>query len=90
MTETKTDTAVQTVERVGTAQLSQIPLGGYRTFRVPDARAIFTAQVQAYRLARVLGCRFSASADFVNNTITITRMPLTDGARRRRTKGGGV
>jgi len=82
MTETKTDTAVQTVERVGTAQLSQIPPGGYRTFRVPDARAIFTA--------RVLGCRFSASADFVNNTVTITRMPLTDGARRRRTKGGGV
>lgn len=62
-------------DKVTTEVLRRMATGETRTFRLPDASAIYTAKALAYRVANIDQCRFTTASDFTSNTITITKRP---------------
>lgn len=61
--------------KVTTETLREIQVGDTIVFALPDASAINTGKAIAYRLGPILRCRFRAASDFVNNTLTLTKLP---------------
>ena len=56
--------------------LRSIEMGESKTFRLTDAAAIMSAAVNAAQTGTIDGCRYSCSRDYVEMTITVTRLPL--------------
>lgn len=69
----------QTTEKtkVTSDVLREMKMGETLTFALPDAAAVLTGKSLAYRMGRLLRCKFSAPADFDNNRLTITKSPLS-------------
>ena len=63
-------------EKVTREDLRQIPVGGSRTFGLPNAKACDNAKTVAYQLQRVLGCKFSAKTNYEDNSVTFTKTEL--------------
>lgn len=61
--------------KVTTEALREMAMGETVVFALPDAAAINTGKAIAYRVRHVLQCRFKAASDFVNNTLTLTKLP---------------
>ncbi|MCM1022291.1 MAG: hypothetical protein NC403_08815 [Muribaculaceae bacterium] len=61
--------------KVTTEALREMQVGETIVFALPDASAINTGKAIAYRARHVLRCRFRAASDFVNNTLTLTKLP---------------
>ncbi len=64
-------------DKVTVSDLQGMKVGETRTFELPDARAIENGKVLAYRTGRMSGCRYKASSDFVNSTLTLTKEQLS-------------
>ena len=64
--------------RVTAKALRQMAVGETAVFSLPDASAINTGKSIAYRLVPVLRCRFKATSDFTNNTLTLTKLPYDE------------
>lgn len=65
--------------KVTTKALRKMEMGETITFVLPDANAINTGKATAYRLVPILRCRFKAMSDFINNTLTLTKLPYDTG-----------
>lgn len=61
--------------KVTTAALRDMEMGETRNFTLTSADAINTGKALAYRAQYSLGCRFSAESDYINNTLSITKLP---------------
>ncbi|MCM1020861.1 MAG: hypothetical protein NC403_01490 [Muribaculaceae bacterium] len=61
--------------KVTTETLREMQVGETIVFVLPDASAINTGKAIAYRLGPMLRCRFRAASDFVNNTLSLTKLP---------------
>lgn len=62
--------------KVTSEALRKMEIGQTLTFDLPDADAINTGKAIAYRLQNSLRCKFSATSDYVNNRLTITKKAL--------------
>lgn len=62
--------------KVTSEALRKMEIGQTLTFDLPDADAINTGKSIAYRLRHSLRCKFSATSDYVNNRLTITKKAL--------------
>lgn len=67
-------------KRVTSEALREMKMGQTVVFEMPRqepwlSRAIDSGKTLAYRLQRPLNCRFTASSDFENATLTITKKP---------------
>lgn len=61
------------VTKVRTAVLREMKFGQSKSFKVPDGAAVESGKNLAYRMGRILGCKFSARADYDNMILTITK-----------------
>ena len=69
-----------TTDKVTTAILEEMAVGETRVFRLPQTepyrtKAVVSGQSLACRFGRANRCKFKTSADYVNNTITVTKKP---------------
>lgn len=69
-----------TKDKVTSEALRKMEVGETAIFSLPDASAINSGKAIAYRLGPVLRCRFRAASDFINNTLTLTKLPYDTGA----------
>lgn len=58
--------------------LRSIGAGETKTFYLTDAAAIMSAAVNAAQTGAIDGCKFKCSRDYVENTITVTKLPNDD------------
>lgn len=64
-----------TQAKVTTDDLRALREGETMVFKVADADAINCGKALAYRLQRIIGCKFKAASDYDNNRLTITKLP---------------
>lgn len=64
---------MEKVEKVTMSAIRDIAPGATVVFLLPDSRKIYSAQALVYRAQRVLGQRFSCSADHEERILKITR-----------------
>lgn len=58
-------------------QLREMEMGQTITLQLPPrSGAIYSAQATAYRLGRMLGCKYRTAADHVSGELTVTKEPL--------------
>lgn len=67
-------------DKVTSEALRGMETGETRVFALPGrepdtSRAANSGKALAYRLQRELGCKFTASTDYDNKTLTITKNP---------------
>ena len=60
-------------KKVTCEALRRMKMGQSVTFELPDANSIEAGKTIAYRMQHVLHCKFSASSDYPNNRLTITK-----------------
>ncbi len=65
-------------EKLTREDLRSIGVGETKTFYLTDAAAIMSAAVNAAQTGAIDGCKFKCSRDYVENTITITKLPNDD------------
>lgn len=70
-----------TTEQVTSKALRGMAMGEIKPFALPErepntSRAANSGKALAYRLQRELGCKFTASTDYENKTLTITKNAL--------------
>lgn len=53
--------------------LRQMEMNSTKEFRVGDSAAIYSGQATAYRAQRLLGCRFSTTANHELGVIAVTK-----------------
>lgn len=75
---TNTDNMIK--DKVTSEALRKMEVGETVVFGLPDASAINTGKAIAYRLGPMLRCKFRAASDFINNTLTLTKLPYDTGA----------
>ena len=63
--------------KVTSKELREMAVGESRTFLLPSDRAIEAGKALAYRIRRLGGGRFSASANYNNKSLTLTKIALT-------------
>lgn len=71
---------MQTTEKLTTEALRQMQMGEIRAFRLPKqepylSRAAATGKSLAYRVQREMECRFTATTDFDNAMLILTKRP---------------
>lgn len=62
-------------EKRFTDVLRNIAMGKSKTFKLESSMAINSCKAIAYRLQYDLGCKFSAESDYINRTLTLTKLP---------------
>lgn len=60
-------------KKVTSEALRKMKMGQTITFELPDADAINSGKAIAYRLQNSLRCKFSATSDYTNNRLTLTK-----------------
>lgn len=63
-------------KKVTSEALRKMEIGQTITFDLPDADAINSGKVIAYRLQHSLRCKFRTEADYTENRLTITKNAL--------------
>ena len=63
-------------EKLTREDLRSIGMGESKTFHLADAAALASAAVNAAQTGPIDGCRYSCSRDYVEMTITVTKLPL--------------
>ena len=62
-----------------TARLRKVAPGQSIVLKLPNSRAMDACKTVAYRVGHEMHCRFKAQSDFVNRTLTLTRLPYGEG-----------
>lgn len=63
-------------EKLTREELRALKMGETKTFYLPDVAAIMSAAVNAAQTGAIDRCRFACSRDYVNMTLTVTKLPL--------------
>lgn len=71
------------IDKVTSETLRKMDIGETIMFELPNAASINSAKASAYRLVPILRCRFRAVSDFINNTLTLTKLPYDAGTSKR-------
>lgn len=62
-------------DKVTTEALRAMAMGETKVFHLPDSDAIDSGKALAYRIIHSERCRFKASSDYTEMTLTLTKLP---------------
>ena len=67
---------METIEKVTREHLRAMNVGETRTFTLPNAQACDNGKTTAYQMQNIERCKYSVQTDYVNNRLTVTKIPV--------------